>query len=251
VGAGAAAVIVLTAAGSSPAFAVTPHRDGTVSVVIRRVEGIPGANRRLAQLGIRARAVRVAEGCQVAPPGALSRIAVATLVRHGHTNWVGGTPGAIKTQIRPAQIPSGRTLVISAVRAGTLVRLARGRAVPGAIPACLPPAVQVRTNARGAVVQMVACRGGVPVRPFCGGTPARPPVFIPGPRTNGTSTNAEPPPSTETQTEITPQPVTGSGTETNSGTATRSGTTASLSPPGSASPTLVRACRFAARAAAR
>ena len=79
VGAGTAAVLVLTAAGSSPAFAVTTQPNGYVSVVIRRIEGIPGANRRLAQLGIHARAVSVADGCQVLPaPGVLRAVAVAT-----------------------------------------------------------------------------------------------------------------------------------------------------------------------------
>src|ERR1700733_15649999 len=63
-GASAAAVIVLGAAGSTPAYAVTRHPDGSVSVTIRRIDGIQGANQRLAQLGIRARAVQVAGGCQ-------------------------------------------------------------------------------------------------------------------------------------------------------------------------------------------
>ena len=65
VGAGVAAAVILSAASSSPAFAVTQHKDGTVSVAIWRVAGIPGANARLAQLGVRARAVRVDNGCQV------------------------------------------------------------------------------------------------------------------------------------------------------------------------------------------
>ena len=41
-GASAAAVVVLSAASSPPAFAVTTHRDGTVSLVIRRIDGISG-----------------------------------------------------------------------------------------------------------------------------------------------------------------------------------------------------------------
>ena len=65
-GASAAAVIVFGAASSPPAFAVTTHPDGTVSLVIRRIDGIPGANRRLAQLGIHVRAVQVDAQCQAA-----------------------------------------------------------------------------------------------------------------------------------------------------------------------------------------
>lgn len=165
VGAGAAAVLILTAAGSTPAFAVTPQRDGSVSVVIRRIDGIPGANRRLAELGIRARAVRVADGCQAVSPGALTQVAVATLVRRGGTAWVGRTPDTIRTQIRPAQIPSGRTLVIPALRTGARVRLVRGHAVRGAVPACLSPAVQVRTAVAGPIIQVVGCRDGSRRRP--------------------------------------------------------------------------------------
>jgi hypothetical protein len=268
VGAGTAAVLVLTAASSAPAFAVTRHRDGTVSVVIRRIEGIPGANRRLAQLGIHARTVRVADGCQVLPPqGALRAAAVATLVRNGHTNWIGGAAGTSRAEIRPAQIPSGRTLVIPALRAGALVRLARGRAVEGAVPACLPPAVQIRTSFHSGVVRIIACRAGIPLRPIPGGIVVRPPVSARDSGTNTTATNAGPPPATVTQTTVSPVTTTGSGattgsgtatgsaTATNSGTTTGAGTTPSSTSAGSATvkfpPPLVRACRFAARAATR
>lgn len=262
VGASTVAVIVLTAASSPPAFAVTTQPNGNVSVVISRIEGIPGANRRLAQLGIHARAVRVADGCQVLPaPGALRAVAVATLVRNGHTNWIGGTAGTVKAEIRPAQIPSGRTLVIPAVRAGALVRLVRGPAVAGAVPACLPPAVQVRSSFKGGVVRIIACRGGIPVRPVPGGIVVRPPVSAPGPGAQTTSTNAGPPPATMTATTASPPmttdsgTTTGSGTATDSGTTTGSGTTPSSTRAGSATvrfpPPLLRACRLAGRVATR
>jgi hypothetical protein len=272
VGAGAAAVIVLTAASSSPAFAVTRNPDGTVSVVIRRIEGIPGANLRLAQLGIRARAVRVAGACQVATPPALAQVTVATLVRGRHPVWV-GTNGEVNARIRPTQIPIGRTLVIPAVRNGALVRLVHGRAVRGAVPACLRPAVLIRSASGRADVRIIACRGGIVLSP-------RP--VAPSQGTNPTSTSASPAPSTATGTTTGPgttttgpgttttgpgTTTTGHGTTTNTGTAlastnttesaatTSGGTATTLSPAAPPStelpPPLVRACLQAARAQAR
>ena len=285
VGAGTAAVLVLTAAGSSPAFAVTSQPNGNVSVVIRRIEGIPGANRRLAQLGIHARAVRVADGCQVLPaPGMLRAVPITTLVRNGRRNWIGNRVSTLRAEIRPAQIPSGRTLVIPAVRAGRVVRLVRGRAIPGAVPACLPPTVQVWSRVKGGVVQAIACRRGIPLHPLPGRIVVRPPVSASGTDTNATATNAAPLP-TVTQTTVSPATTTdpgattgtgtatdsgtttgagtatdsgsttGAGTATDSGMATGSGTTPSSTQPRSVTAVLpsplVRACRLAARAATR
>jgi hypothetical protein len=252
-----AAVIVLTAANSSPAFAVTRHGDGTVSVVIRRIEGITGANRRLMQLGIRARAVRVADGCQLPAARALASVAVMTLARDRHENWVTAAPGAINARIRPAQIPSGRTLVIPAIRTGALVRLVRGRTVRGVVPACLPPAVQILANPGSRGLKIMTCRGGIPP-----GVRAVPP----GQGTNPTSTNAAPPPTTVTQTTATGATTdsgtntdgtttTDSVTATNSGSMTGSATTPSSTPAGPAHlqlpPAMLRACRLAAQAATR
>ena len=107
-GASAAAVIVLSAASSPPAFAVTTHRDGTVSVVIRRIDGISGANHRLAQLGIRVRAVQVDAQCQAVVAPALKQVTIATLKRYHGAGWVGGVAGGVKARIRPQQIAHPR-----------------------------------------------------------------------------------------------------------------------------------------------
>jgi hypothetical protein len=217
-------------------------------------------DRRLAQLGIHARAVRVADGCHVPAARALARVAVITLARDGHKNWVSAPPGAIRARIRPAQIPSGRTLVIPAIRAGTLVRLVRGRAVPGVVPACLPPAVGIQTAPPSPGFKVVACRDAL--------TPSlHPRVVVPGPATNTTSTNAGPPQATITQTTASPATTTDSGTQTDattttdsgtatvSGSTTGSGTTPSPTPVGPGNlklpPALLRACRLAAGVATR
>ncbi len=219
VGGSVAAVIVLTAASSSPAFAVTRHADGTVSVVIRRIEGIPGANRRLALLGIRARAVRVSGVCSAVPPQALAQVTVAT-VRGHQVNWVGVAPGRMAERIQPAQIPAGRTLVIPAVPGGAMVRLVHGRVVSGRVPACLPPVVFFQRVSGSAGGRIVVCRAGIAQFPR---------TIMAGPGTNTTDTNG-------TGTTVTNDTTTsGSGTgpapsqvpvgaSTNAGTSTSGGT---------------------------
>src|SRR5579863_1942495 len=65
-GIGTVIALVLSAAGSTPAFAVTQNHDGSVSVWIRTLSGIGGANQRLHTLGVRAVAVQVMAGCPLA-----------------------------------------------------------------------------------------------------------------------------------------------------------------------------------------
>ena len=63
-GAGGVVALVLGATTTSPAFAVTRHHDGTVTVLIKRSSGVAGANAKLHQLGIRARVTpQVPVGC--------------------------------------------------------------------------------------------------------------------------------------------------------------------------------------------
>ncbi len=228
VGGSVAAVILLTAASSSPAFAVTRHSDGTVSVVIRRIEGIAGANRRLQFLGIRARAVAVSGFCRAVPPRALAQVSVAT-VRGRSVNWVRVAPGRMAERIRPAQIPAGRTLVIPTVPGGAAVRLVHGRVVSGPVPACLPPVVffrQVSGSGRG---RFVVCRAGITQSP--GTILARPApnttdTNATGTDTNGTGTTATNGTATnESGTGPAPSEVpVGASTNTNAGTSTNAGT---------------------------
>jgi hypothetical protein len=73
---GVALTLVLSGSASSPAFAVTPHRDGSVSVTIFRRAGIDGANRKLASMGIHERLFAVS-----GRPGKAVRVTV-----FGHAN---------------------------------------------------------------------------------------------------------------------------------------------------------------------
>lgn len=59
----AVGVLALTATdATSPAFAVTRHHDGSVTVRVNRESGIAGANRRLATMGIRAQVSAARQG---------------------------------------------------------------------------------------------------------------------------------------------------------------------------------------------
>jgi hypothetical protein len=75
VGAGAALTLVLSATASQPAFAVTRHDDGSVSVKINQRSGIAGANRELAAMGIHERVMAVSDNqpiplnCMAPGPG--------------------------------------------------------------------------------------------------------------------------------------------------------------------------------------
>jgi hypothetical protein len=271
-GAGAAAVVVFGAASTSPAFAVTTHSDGTVSVVIHRVDGIQGANRRLAQLGIRVRAVQVNAHCQAVVAPALKKVTIASFRRERHS-WVAAVNGGVNARIRPAQIARDRTLVIAAVPSQGQVRLVRGRAVRGAIPGCLPPAALLRATAGGVRPQILSCavvpprfKHRVTVFPPGANTTATNETTSTAPTTGSATTTgpASAPPRGETQTVVTPttnQTVTTATTATSPTTATTgSGTTpgwqsrtsgSSASPPFVAPPPIMRACLNAARHAAQ
>jgi hypothetical protein len=273
-GASAAAVIVLSAASSPPAFAVTSHPDGTVSVVIRRIDGIRGANRRLAQLGIRVRAVQVNSQCQATIAPALKHVTIASFKRAHGAGWVAAANGAVNARIRPAQIARDRTLVIAAVPSKGQMRLVRGRAVRGAIPGCLPPAALLRSTARGVRSRILSCsvvpspsKHPVTVFPPGGNTTATNETTSTAPTTTGSATTTGPvtaPAPPKAQTVVTPttnQTVTTATTGTSTATATTgsgpspgwqsqtSGSSASSTPV--APPPIMRACLNAARQAAK
>ncbi len=257
-GASAAAVIVLSAASSPPAFAVTTHRDGTVSLVIRRIDGIPGANRRLAQLGIHVRAVQVDARCQAAVAPALRHVTVAGLTRDRRAGWIGTVEGGVKARIRPQQIARNHTLVIAAVASRGQVRLVRGRAVRGAIPGCLPPVAWVRSAAAGSGrtdrVLWAPRRSGTRWSSTRGPTrrrrtrprrrrPASGSATVTGP------TTATAPPTSTNQTATTATTATTTAT-TGSGTSTNWQSQTSASPAGAtpvAPPPIIQACLNAAR----
>ncbi len=159
--AGATALaLLLTAASSSPAFAVTRNHDGTVSVRIMRVEGLAGANARLAAMHIHARFAQVA-----APVGCALRLPALPPPGPPVPSHRPGRPLAFR--VRPGQIPAGRMLVIPAL---VIPRRIAGRPLQAVRP----------TQMRMALPSPAACVRLMP--PPCVLQSFRKGVNAPGPR---------------------------------------------------------------------
>ncbi len=106
-----AAALVLGTSTSTPAFAVTENPSGTVTVTIRELVGVTGANAQLARLGVRARVASIQPGCtpaagliHVAPE---ARVLLAIITVEKNRDGVGLT-------INPRAIPPGDTLLLTA-----------------------------------------------------------------------------------------------------------------------------------------
>jgi hypothetical protein len=111
-GTGVVLALVLSAAGSSPAFAVTRNHDGTVTVWIRRSAGIAGANAKLRELGIRARVMtQVPAGCT----NAIANAPLTTVVAPAQSNTIANAHWTID----PRRVPRGQTLVLTAGNSGS------------------------------------------------------------------------------------------------------------------------------------
>jgi hypothetical protein len=154
-GAGTVLALVLSAASSSPAFAVDRNSDGTVTIVIRRADGIAGANARLAAMGVPVRAVQVLAGCSA--PGEVRAMKLHTVHLWLPVRTFRGRPlvGALlAARIHPGGIPAGRMLEIPA-GARKQLKQAAALAKQGPMPACLAPP--------GAVARILP---GAPCPPF-------------------------------------------------------------------------------------
>jgi hypothetical protein len=106
VAAAAAAAGVLVAGGGTPAYAVTTHPDGTVTLAVNQAAGISGANARLHQLGDRVVVVPVGPRCPSinslpAPAVRPARISASTKV---------GRDGSVTVNAKG--IPAGDILVM-------------------------------------------------------------------------------------------------------------------------------------------
>ena len=130
--AGTAAVLVLSAASSPPAFAVNRNSDGTVTVSLQKLEAIHGANAKLAALGIRARLVVVTQGCKVKalPPTAVQAMQLARTVASAPKQQVA------VAKLDPTKIPPGKWQVIPAYRVNGTVHVEKGNLIQGQAPTC-------------------------------------------------------------------------------------------------------------------
>jgi hypothetical protein len=110
-----ALALLLGTTATPPAFAVTDHHDGTVTVRLLKLSGITGANRRLAALGIRARIIRAVD---LAPVVARLNPCLAAPAKSART-----------LSFNPRKIPPHRLLLLSADRTAHLT------SVPGQVEA--------------------------------------------------------------------------------------------------------------------
>jgi hypothetical protein len=244
-GVGTAVALLLGAASSSPAFAVTRNHDGTVRVVIWRIDALHSVNARLAKLGLRARFVQVAPGCAAPPPA----VAAMTLARRQQVRIgsVSVERGFVRARFDPRKIPAGKTLVMTAWRQGHEIKAGSGHIVVGATPNC----VRAFAAAPGAVVRMYG-KGGV-VRCVVTGA-VRPADNPPTTTTNGVpATTTGSVPTTTTPSGV-PATTTGSVPTTTTGTGAPPPppheVKAAACPPG-ATAKVLKAIHLARRAAAQ
>jgi hypothetical protein len=132
--AGAVAAGVVVLGGGSPAYAVTPNADGTVTVALKQLAAIPAANIKLRAYGIRAVLVPVRPGCpSMPPPPAGSHPQSARGSATGSGNGM-----SITLDVRGA--PAGEIAVVAASSVHGQVQLAT-QLTKGPVPSCvsLPP----------------------------------------------------------------------------------------------------------------
>lgn len=129
----ATAAVVVGGGQSSPAYAVTKHHDGTVTVSFQDIHAVDPANAQLKKLGLPVRAVPVRHGCTAHPQS-------PPTPPHSRVMPVVGGSGA-SVRIDPRLIPPNITVVIgvpqvTASKDHGLELLTTE--VIGAVPACMP-----------------------------------------------------------------------------------------------------------------
>jgi hypothetical protein len=135
----AAAAGVLVAGGGTPAYAVTTHPDGTVTLAVTRPTGISGANGALHKLGDRVVVVPVRPGCpslgSLRPPAVpmSGHISVQTTV-----GISGSASGSVTVNAKG--IPAGDILVVGVETTTTGTRhssMGGGRLTSPPVPSCI------------------------------------------------------------------------------------------------------------------
>ena len=150
---GAALALLLGTTASSPAYAVTRHKDGTITVRLMRPSGIDGANHRLAAMGVKV------------------RIATLVAVNVKHADACGGQPaGTTRTiTIHPTRLPKRLVQLIvigklsrpDARRDRALIRRARALAASHrnrGVAHVVAPAGRITTNGNVHVVHIYCAR---------------------------------------------------------------------------------------------
>jgi hypothetical protein len=154
----AAAAGVLVAGGGTPAYALTTHPDGTITLSVTRPAGISGANGALHKLGDRVVVVPVEPGCP-----SLGSLRPPAVKLNGHpsvqtTVGIGGSATGSVT-VHAKGIPAGDILVVgveTTTTGTTRGAMAGGRLTSPPAPSCIslpappaPPAPAASGKAHG------------------------------------------------------------------------------------------------------
>ncbi len=134
---GTTLALVLGAASTTPAFAVTRNHNGTVTIALQAIAAIPDANAKLAGSGLRVKVVQVKAGCGVANGSVPPALTAARRARD--QSHLVARPAQVGARFDPRKIPAGKVLVIAAWRAGRSVHVRPAHLMSGGVPACLPP----------------------------------------------------------------------------------------------------------------
>jgi hypothetical protein len=130
-----AVTIALSSGGGTPAYAVTQNADGSVTVTIRQLVGVDGANGELATLGVPVRTAAPEPGCQTRA-GDFTALRIAPSLRSMLFEYTGAAGQAVK--IDPSAVPAGDTLLLAARESQTGVVLLSVSLYRGQAPPCLP-----------------------------------------------------------------------------------------------------------------
>jgi hypothetical protein len=143
----AAAAGVLMAGGGTPAYAVTTHADGTVTLAVTKLSGISGANGALHKLGDRVVVVPVEPGCpslgSLRPPN-------VPLAGHPYVETTVGIGGSVTVNAKG--IPAGDILVVgveTTTTGTTHGSMGGGRLTSPPAPSCISLPAQPAPPAPG------------------------------------------------------------------------------------------------------
>lgn len=141
VGAASAAVLAIGAATSAaPAFAVTNHPDGSVTITLRELTGVSALNAKLASMGVAVRAVPIVSGCDapvrvLGPDGSLQPASTPAVSRLPSNPRTGSQLSVRTITVAPPRAP-GQTEILAASTTGIDLL---GQIVQGPVPSCVAP----------------------------------------------------------------------------------------------------------------
>ncbi|HTU88122.1 MAG TPA: hypothetical protein VMF57_21255 [Solirubrobacteraceae bacterium] len=151
-------VILLGSSATSPAYAVTRNRNGTITVRLIRVAGIAGANHELASMGVRARLVNLAD--------------MAAYVASLHPCQGKPTPMLRTITLNPAAIPRRQVILLPVDRRARLHYFSVVRAVDAgaALKALQDARAFAASPSRASITPPTGARILVPRASATGGT---------------------------------------------------------------------------------